>query len=48
MKAPKHEGVRDKFRDLVEANAAIRHFLVKVSNQNRLRSAIGYKSLAEF
>lgn len=35
-------------RDLAEARDSVRALLEKVSNQKRLRSALGYLPLAEF
>jgi putative transposase len=49
MKTLKYEEVhRNDYRDLAEARSAIREFLEKVYNQNRLHSAIGYVPPAEF
>ena len=49
MKTLKCEEVyRNEYRDLQEARASIGDFLERVYNQNRLHSALGYVSPAEF
>ena len=49
MKTLKYEEVlRNDYRDLAEARASIAEFLVKVYNQKRLHSALGYVPPAEF
>jgi putative transposase len=49
MKTLKYEEVhRNDYRDLAEARAAIREFLEKVYNQQRLHSSLGYVPPAEF
>ena len=49
MKTLKYEEVyRNEYRDLQEARASIGDFLERVYNQNRLHSALGYLSPAEF
>ena len=49
LKTLKYEEVyRTEYRDLAEARASIEHFIEKVYNQKRLRSALGYRPPAEF
>ena len=49
MKTLKYEEVlRNEYRDLADARAAIREFLEKVYNHKRLHSALGYVPPAEF
>jgi transposase InsO family protein len=49
MKTLKYEEVlRNEYRDLAEAQAAIVEFIEKVYNQKRLHSALGYLPPAEF
>ena len=49
MKTPKYEEVhRQEYRDMAEAQASLEHFLLKVYNQKRLHSALGYRPPAEF
>jgi putative transposase len=49
IKTLKYEEVlRNEYRDLDEARAAIPEFLEKVYNQKRLHSALGYVPPAEF
>jgi putative transposase len=49
MKTLKYEEVlRNEYRDLTDARAAIREFLEKVYNEKRLHSALGYMPPARF
>ena len=49
VKTLKYEEVhRQEYRSIEEARASIEHFLMKVYNQKRLHSALGYCSPAEF
>ena len=49
MKTLKYEEVhRQEYRDMEEARASMEHFLMKVYNQKRLHSALGYCPPAEF
>jgi transposase InsO family protein len=49
MKTLKYEEVlRNEYRDLAEARAAIVEFIEKIYNQKRLHSALGYVPPAEF
>jgi putative transposase len=49
MKTLKYEEVhRQEYRGMEEARAAIEHFLVKVYNDKRLHSALGYLPPVEF
>jgi putative transposase len=49
MKTLKYEEVlRNEYRNLAEARAAIRQFLEKIYNRKRLHSALGYLPPAEF
>jgi transposase InsO family protein len=49
MKTLKHEEVnRVEYRDLADARRAIRHFLERTYNRQRLHSALGYRPPAEF
>jgi putative transposase len=49
MKTLKQEEVyRSEYRDLNEALAALGEFIVRVYNQKRLHSALGYRTPAEF
>ena len=49
MKTLKHEEVnRTEYRNLAHARASVGEFLEKVYNQNRLHSALSYRSPVEF
>ena len=49
MKTLKYEEVyRQEYRDLAAARSSIEHFLERVYNQKRLRSALDYRPPAEF
>jgi transposase InsO family protein len=49
LKTLKYEEVfRNEYRDLADACARIRSFLIRVYNRRRLHSALGYRPPAEF